>query len=254
MIYRKGQVALNSLSRPATLFPTVRRPVQKPGGPGVLDRSGRAGRRPSASSFPVPLPLSLLLDLPFPLGSVWASANIFCNRSRPGRRKMPDVEINHPELSWRRPHRLRPASSPSRRSRRAAQRSHCRRRRRRRRWRRRQNCFRCWCGGVGTASGVPDAAAAMDVDDAATSVAPTEAVNPGYSKVPRTGGASEARKFFTGSVMRSDTSDLSDTVVDDPLPPPHLRVHLLPALLLPPDLLSRLARHRMLPKSREFDH
>ena len=40
--------------------------------------------------------------------------------------------------------------------------------------------------------------------------------------------------------MRSDTSDLSDTVVDDQLTPPHLRVH----LLLPPDLLS------LLPKSR----
>ena len=57
----------------------------------------------------------------------------------------------------------------------------------------------------------------MDVDDSATSVALTEAVNPAYamnpppSKLQRTGVASEARRFLTGSVMFSDTSDLAES-------------------------------------------
>ena len=49
----------------------------------------------------------------------------------------------------------------------------------------------------------------MDVDDSATSVAPTEAVNPAYAmnppptKLPRTGAASEARKFFTANSLQA---------------------------------------------------
>ena len=66
----------------------------------------------------------------------------------------------------------------------------------------------------------------MDVDDSAASVAPTEAVNPAYAmtspptKVPRAGVASEARKFFTGSVMFSATSDLAESTVEEHPPPP----------------------------------
>ena len=58
----------------------------------------------------------------------------------------------------------------------------------------------------------PNTPAAREVDDSATSVAPTEAVNPAYpmspppTKVPRAGTASEARKFFTGSVIKRLTS------------------------------------------------
>ena len=54
------------------------------------------------------------------------------------------------------------------------------------------------------------ASVGMDVDDSATSVAPTEAANPGYSmsppptKVPRTGAAPEARKFFTFRRLRRE--------------------------------------------------
>ena len=64
---------------------------------------------------------------------------------------------------------------------------------------------------------LPLSAWTMHVDDSATSIAPSEAVNPGYAmnpppaKVPRTGGASEARRFFTDSVVRSDISDLSES-------------------------------------------
>ena len=67
----------------------------------------------------------------------------------------------------------------------------------------------------------------MDVDDSAKSVALSEAVNPACAmnppptKLPRTGAASEARRFFTGSVMFSDTSDLAEsTTGEHPRPPP----------------------------------
>ena len=72
----------------------------------------------------------------------------------------------------------------------------------------------------------PNASVGMDVDDSATSAAPTEAANPGYAmnppptKVPRTGSASEARKFFTGSIMNSETSDLSESAYEERIPPP----------------------------------
>ena len=91
----------------------------------------------------------------------------------------------------------------------------------------------------------PHTPAATDVDDSATSVAPTEAVNPGYSmspppaKVPRTGTASEARKFLTGSVMKSDTSD-SPTLIDD-----HIRAFRLALDPLPLRPLSLLGGLRM---------
>ena len=82
--------------------------------------------------------------------------------------------------------------------------------------------------GVGPTLDDQDASANadMDVDDSAARVAPTEAVNPAYAvtspptKMPRTGVASEARKFFTGSVMFSDSSDLGDSTVEERHPPP----------------------------------
>ena len=82
--------------------------------------------------------------------------------------------------------------------------------------------------GVGSTLDDQDASAdaAMDVDDSATSVAPTEAVNPAYAmdppptKLPRTGTASGARKFFTGSALFCDTSDLAGSTTGEPHPPP----------------------------------
>ena len=73
----------------------------------------------------------------------------------------------------------------------------------------------------------------MDVDDSATSVAPTsvaptEAVNPAYvlnpppTKLPRTGSASAARKLFFGPVMHSDSSTLSDSAPGDDTPVTHV--------------------------------
>ena len=70
-------------------------------------------------------------------------------------------------------------------------------------------------------------------------------MDPPPTKLPRTGTASEPRKFFTGSVMFSDSSDLAESTIGDKLENRILRLRSLglPALLEAPwrALLVRLS-------------